>query len=232
MRSGRLSELQSLVPNEFYDASFEDARGVEKAQIHNAGHELRLSLRGVDFCGDDFDGFVPIPEHLDRAKPLFTLSYFDELCSCRLEWIMPLPVEVKGQALTWPLKATLTLGNPAPNRGIDSETLALELTIPRGVLRSRGDSGWFEDELLDLERQLRPEARIRSCITCAFSDYNPAGHGLFGSLACFREVKDEYVHTRTKREVFAVWDRLTEYVQETYSCEEWQARIPDTGYRG
>ena len=85
MRSGRLSELQSPMPNEFYEATFEDARGVEKAQIHNTRNELRLSLRGIDFCGDDFDGFVPIPEHLESARPLFTLSYFDMLCACRLE---------------------------------------------------------------------------------------------------------------------------------------------------
>ena len=145
---------------------------------------------------------------------------------------MPLQIAVDGKVVTWPLKAALTLGNPAPNRGIDSETLALALAAPDGSVTSRGESGWFEDELLDLERQLQPEAQIRSCITCAFSDYSPYGQGLFGTLACFRDVKDEYIQIRSKREVFAVWDRLTEYVQETHACEEWQVRTQGTGYRG
>ena len=35
--------------DETYDAVFTDARGRDTTRIHNDGHELRLSLRGVDF---------------------------------------------------------------------------------------------------------------------------------------------------------------------------------------
>lgn len=70
------------------------------------------------------------------------------------------------------------------------------------------------------------------CITCAYSDYSPYGHGLWGGMACFRNTKAEYLATKTKSDVFRIWDSLTEQVQETYHCPQWQPRIPGTGYRG
>ena len=67
-----------------------------------------------------------------------------------------------------------------------------------GTIASKGTSGWFEDELLDLVRQLDPRESIAACITCAYSDYSPVGHGLFGWLACFRDAKQDYLRIRSK----------------------------------
>ncbi|NUP07554.1 MAG: hypothetical protein HOW73_16015 [Polyangiaceae bacterium] len=214
-----------------YEATFEDARGPETTQIHNDGAELRVSLRGVDFVGSDFDGLSPIETHLERARALFTLQH-DCLCSCRLQWVMPLAIEYRGEIGTALLAATLDLGDPTPNGGISSEVLALELRTPVGTTRSSGHSGWFEDEMLELEKALAGAAHIRSCITCAYADYSPCGHGLFGSLACFRGVKDEYLRVSDKAGIFAIWQRLTEFVQETYLCEQFRRRVPGSGYRG
>jgi hypothetical protein len=73
---------------------------------------------------------------------------------------------------------------------------------------------------------------MRACFSCAFSDYSPAGHGLFGGLACFRGAKEEYAGVQDKRGIFELWSRRTEYVQETHVCEEHRPRVPGTGYRG
>ena len=217
--------------DETYDAVFTDARGRETTRIHNDGHELRLSLRGVDFAGADFDGLSPVGVPTEQAASLFTLAQGD-LCACRLEWTMPLALERDGNRATRALRVMLVLGDPLPTGGVADQSLTLELETPAGMIRSSGKSGWFEDELLELAAALGEGWRIRSCITCAFSDYSPYGHGLFGNLACFRDAKDEYLASEGKQGLFAIWNRHTDFVQETFLCNEYRARAPGTGYRG
>ena len=74
---------------------------------------------------------------------------------------------------------------------------------------------------------------LKACINCAFSDYSPFGHGLFGGLACFRDNKEGYRMVKTKHDLFRVWGTMTGVlVQETFLCREFERRFPDTGYRG
>jgi hypothetical protein len=221
--------VAAVIPG--YDAVFRDARGQEATRIGNDGTELRMTVRGVDFIGSDFDSFAPVGDDLERAAELFVLSR-GELCACQLTWTMPLSVARDGVVSEASLGATLTLGDPAPHGGITSETLLLELQIASMTLRSSGNTGWFEDELLDLVRQLGDRGAIQSCFTCAYSDYSPAGHGLFGSLACFRDVKQAYTAVDSKAALFELWNRMTEYVQETHLCGDYHPRPVGTGYRG
>jgi hypothetical protein len=65
--------------------------------------------------------------------------------------------------------------------------------------------------------------------SCLFSDYSPAGHGLTG-IRCHRGAKQLYLAVRSKPDYWHV--PLTEAVPETYVCNEYQRRIPGTGYRG
>lgn len=69
-------------------------------------------------------------------------------------------------------------------------------------------------------------------MSCAFSDYHPVGNGLFGCLACFRDNKQQYLAAQDKYALMNLWDTHTEYVQETYHCDEFEKRKPGTGYRG
>jgi Family of unknown function (DUF6304) len=214
-----------------YPAVFEDQHGREATTILNDGHELRLSLRGVDFTGSDFDGLSPVAAHHAQAHTLFTL-HRDELCAFRLQWAMPLELDHDGSPGVGVLSASLVLGDPLPNGSLSSQELRLSLTTPAGTVHGSGRSGWFEDELVHICQALTAATRIRSCFTCAFSDYSPCGHGLFGSLACFRGVKDKYLQVRDKEGIFDIWDHMTEFVQETYLCGEFKQRVPGAGYRG
>jgi hypothetical protein len=128
----------------------------------------------------------------------------------------------------------LELGQPRPggNRGIDRETLLLSLSVAGAVIDSKGTSGWFEDELLDILKALPKGMYFRSCFTCAFSDYSPAGNRLFGDLACFRDNKENYRQVSSKQELLALWDSKTEFVQETHLCSAYERRQPGVGYRG
>ena len=80
-----------------------------------------------------------------------------------------------------------------------------------------------------LEQALPPGAQLACCATCLFSDYSPGGHGLTG-IRCHRDAKDQYLAVRSKRDYWSV--PVTEDVPETYLCDEYQRRVPGTGYRG
>ena len=91
--------------------------------------------------------------------------------------------------------------------------------------------------MLDVQRKLPPCTFMKACINCAFSDYSPYGHGLFGNMICFRANKAGYLALPSgedfeKEAYFAVLDTVSEMVQEIHLCPEFQRRKPGTGYRG
>jgi hypothetical protein len=130
------------------------------------------------------------------------------------------------------LEVHLELGEPLPNGCLDRQSLKLRLRFGTQIIASTGRSGWFEDGLLDLQRQMPDHAYMKACINCAFSDYSPYGHGMFGGLACFRGNKAGYRAVTGKMDLFRTWHTMTEFVQETYVCAEFEKRLPGTGYRG
>ncbi|MEQ8787564.1 MAG: DUF6304 family protein [Pirellulaceae bacterium] len=213
-----------------YPATYTDAHGSETTAIDNDGETLRLSVRGVEFVGSDFDSFEPKEAAPEQLRP-FTLNQ-GCLCSCRIECRIPIPVHEGGELLAGSLSVELVLGDPAANGGIDREVLGAVLEYDGQQVVGPGTSGWFEDELLGIQSQLPERVFIKACINCLYSDYSPYGHGLFGSMMCFRNLKSEYLNVRTKQEFWSVHGRQDRFVQETYLCPEFEQRIPGTGYRG
>jgi hypothetical protein len=214
-----------------YPATYSDKRGLEATTIMNDSRELTVSLRGVTLAGVSFDDLEPKPNSDPLLLEQFVLNQ-GSLCACQITCQIPLPVACQGRTVDAILEVHLVLGGPAPNGGIDHEELALTLHVDGQAYKSRGHSGWFEDELLDLQKSLPIGTHMKACINCAFSDYSPYGHGLFGSMACFRGCKQEYLEVRSKDDIFRIWDKNAGFVQETYLCPEFETRRPSTGYRG
>ncbi len=216
-----------------YPTRYQDRSGAVTTSITNDGQHLRMVLRGVEFTGRCFDDWEPV-EGTDPA--LLTSFTFAEggLCSCLIECQIPVAVVVNGRDEQGELLVRLELGNPRPKPrgGIDKEELTLELAVGPAHFRSSSKGGWFDIALAEIQGQLSEGTYVKACINCAFSDYYPAGHGLFGCLACFRGNKQGYRAVKNKGDLFAVWDTMTEFVQETYLCPEFERRIPGTGYRG
>ena len=129
------------------------------------------------------------------------------------------------------MEMCLELGRPAVNGGLDRQALALSIHVGRQAFRSAGTKGWFEDELLSLQSSLPPGTYLKACINCAHSDYSPYGHRMFGGMACFRNLKEEYSQVKDKFDLFRILDKA-EVVQETFLCQEFEKRLPGTGYRG
>jgi hypothetical protein len=214
-----------------YPARYSDRSGEEPILVRNDGKILSVTIRGVTFQGSDFDALESMPGTDPDLLSSFTLQQ-NALCFCVIDVEIPVPIATPHGVTEGVLAAHLELGNPAPNGGIDREFLSLRLGLGDRVLTSRGWPGWFEDELADLQRQMPEGTYLKACISCAFSDYSPLGHGLFGGLACFRDNKAGYRSVRTKRDLFEVWGTMTEFVQETFLCPVFERRAPGTGYRG
>ncbi|CAN5303467.1 hypothetical protein BH10PLA2_BH10PLA2_31040 [soil metagenome] len=214
-----------------YAATYTDANGSETTTISNDGANLALSLRGVEFVGCDFDSLEPTgasPEQLQS----FTLNQ-GSLCSCRIQCRIPVPVQECGKLFEGWLSIELVLGNPGPKGGLDREELGIVLEYNGQQWAGSGKSGWFEDELLDIQGQLPEGTFFNACINCLYSDYSPADHGLFGGMLCYRNLKAEYLSIKSKREFLVLLHRREDRsVQETYLCHEFERRVPGTGYRG
>lgn len=222
--------------NMTYPARYKDQYGSETTAIHNDGALLTMVVRGVRFEGNDFDSFEPkdCPDPTQLSS--FTFLH-GGLCFCVIEADIALPVVTPTEAVVGLLTFVLELGEPLPTGQMNRERLTLRLAVNDQTYHSDGKSGWFEDEMLDVQRKLPSGTFIKACINCAFSDYSPYGHGLFGNMICFRANKVGYQALPSgadfeKDAYFGVMDTVSEMVQETYLCPEFERRKPGTGYRG
>ena len=217
--------------NESYPAIYRDKLGEEITIINNDGQLLSITIRGVTFTGQEFDSLEAATPLQETLLDSFTLRNTD-LCDCEIECDMPLIILSKEEPLSANLHIHLILGAPLPNGGLENEKLQLRLDINEKSYLSCGKHGWFEDELLELQAALPNGSYMKCCFNCAFSDYHPVGSGCFGTLACFRDNKREYLKVKNKTALFQIWNTMTEWVQETYLCPEFEKRVPGTGYRG
>ncbi len=219
-----------------HPARYRDRSGPEETTILNDGVVLTMVVRGVQFRGRDFDGFEPQGVADPAQLASFTFQH-GSLCFCVIEADIPVPVVTPTGTVDGLLTFELELGEPLPTGQMNQERLALRLAFNGQTYSSDGKSGWFEDEMLDVQRKLPPGTFMRACINCAFSDYSPYGHGLFGNMICFRANKAGYLALPTgadfsKSAYFAVLQTVSETVQESHLCPEFERRQPGTGYRG
>ena len=205
---------------------YRDGRGSEQIGFETDGTSLKTQIRGVVFEGVDFDGLTS-----SEQSELFTYWQGD-LCECKLILDVPIRLVTPEGLRQTVMKAEVGLGSPGAKGGLDEVSVSASLTEPEFSIQSPGDSGWFEDELLSLSNALPAGFGIQACITCGLSDYSPYGHGTFGSMACFRDAAEDYRQVGSKEDIFALWNRLTEYVQETHYCDQFEERPKGRGYRG
>jgi hypothetical protein len=219
-----------------YPARYKDRFGEETTTILNDGETLTIVVRGIRFQGNDFDAFEP--QGVSDPAQLSSFTFLHEsLCFCVIEADIPVPVVIPSGKVDGLLTFELELGEPLPTGQMDRERLKLRLAMNQQTFCSQGKTGWFEDEMLDLQSQLPTGTLMKVCFNCAFSDYSPYGHGLFGSMICFRANKTGYLTMASgedfdKDDYFNVMETVSERVQEIYLCPEFERRAPGTGYRG
>ena len=185
-----------------------DAAGTVNTFIENDGGTLTMNLRGTIFEGYSFDSFVPTD-----ATPPEQLSHFafwhNALVGYELRSEWPVRLLALGESVETKLDLFLKIGLPEPGQGerLDAFAFSLSLIYAGRVFTTGKDSGDFETELLGLEAQMPDEIFFHACISCAFSDYSPYGSGFSGTLACFRDTKEEYRQVRGKN-IDVFWPRM------------------------
>jgi hypothetical protein len=214
-----------------YPARYRDEHGEEETTLRNDGKTLRMRVRGVEFSGAIFDDFEPEEGTDASALAPFRLSQ-NALYGYTIDFDMPMPTVANGVDTEAILHVRVALGVLDERGGLDREEIHLTLRYADNEYCGSGHSGWFEDELLEIQKTLPEGVYMQACINCAFSDYSPYGHQVFGDMACFRDNKEGYLQVNSKADIFRVWGTATELVQETYLCPEFQRRKPGMGYRG
>lgn len=206
---------------------YRDRKGCDAVVLATDGQRLRIRIRGVDFEGESFDDLGPVGG-IPPESGMFALAD-GALTDCVLEWDLPLPVVVAGAPRQATLSCLLSLRRVEPD-------LHLALHLDGAVYESARAESDFAAALAAVQRILPDGVRLQTCIACAFSDYFPApGRGLSGGLACFRGAKDAYRGTAGEDDVLDLWDQRSGFVQEIWSCREFEARPAEgagTGHRG
>ena len=213
-----------------YSAKYTDRNSCEAITFNYDGEILQTTIRGVEFRGSEFDDLEPSNNTPVDLLKQFTFSD-NALCSCCLECEIPIDVCSQDKIFPGILSIAVILGNPKTNGSIDCEQVQITLTYNSNKFKSYGVSGWFEEELLEIQAQLPKHTLMRICFNCLYSDYSPLGHGLFGCMMCFRNIKSEYLTVKSKADFWSIHNRYDRFVGETYCCSEFEPRISGTGYR-
>jgi Family of unknown function (DUF6304) len=223
-----------MMDSQVFAGTYEDAAGVEAITWRLEGSdrcgiprlEVSTTIRAVPVWGFDFDGLEPADPHDPRARTL-TLNSAGELHDCVLGGDLPCSVIVAGQRRDAAIRFALDLRHDAEAEPHRSSNLRLSMAIDTAIIQVTDE--WFEDGLLRLQDALPPHIQLMCCVTCQYSDYSPAGHGLMG-MRCHRDAKQRYLAVKSKADYWSV--PVTEEVPETYRCPDYQRRIAGTGYRG
>jgi hypothetical protein len=165
-----------------YPTRFTDKRGTEETTVRNDNTNLSITLRGVQFSGLDFDMLEASADTPKESLTKFALSPFRCLCECVLDVEIETSVLLGDEERNGVLTGHLELGAPIASGGLDRESLRLSLRVNSEEYSSDGATGFFELELLSLLRRMPTSIRPKICFTCAYSDYHPIGHGLFGGM--------------------------------------------------
>lgn len=239
-----------------YLAHYQDRFGKETTSIRNDGKMLRMTVRGVEFSGKAFDSLDPSADSDKSQLDTFHL-YLGALCACEIECEIPVVVVDHVEEIQGVMTARYEFGLPndegqgtrfvrfiestedkglgliEDDRAIDPMRLKLELAYDGQLLSSRGQNLYwsFDEQLSEIKEQLPQGVHLKTCWSCAFSDYDVAGSGSFGSLACFRNHKEEYRKVSGKAALNRLWNQRAELVQEIHLCPEFEPRQSGAGYR-
>jgi hypothetical protein len=203
-----------------YPGKYINERGEEIITIENDGQDLSIVIRGIRFEGSNLS-FLHIVDPLpldEKQSALFSLTG-DELINYELEFEMPIPVAFGNE--TWPgiLHVRFRSEQP-PGKNIDEKMDVRLVWANHEIPFMNIDSGF--DGLYLLQKAMPHGHLIKCCLNCAFSEYSPLNNG---SFACFRNNKQGILAVRSKSNLFRVWNSMTEYVQETHLCSEFQSKI-------
>ncbi len=210
-----------------YPATYRNAHGEEHTQIEKDGQTLRMIVRGVELVADDPDSFSPMgspPSNLFARLPMS----FGYVCSYVLDFDVTVYVVTDGQSAEGLLRLRYDMGEPrgdgSINRGLNREDITASLTYNNLTLTTAKSYGLLEEAVDDIQVALPAGTYLKVCLNCVFG-LEGYGCGVFASLGCFRDEKEQARQVKSMFDVIRLWDRKTEFVQGLYVCPQFERRL-------
>lgn len=203
-----------------YKAIYRDKHGTEISEFQSNGSELKIELRGIEFSGNCFE---ELEGKIDENK--FDYVEYEgvkdrgDLTDCKFNLEIPLSVVRGEKEINKILQTEVQLGE-SENYGI-----TIKIESEKEFISTSRSFGYFEDAIIDIQNQLPNEERLKCCLSCKFSHYNPYGNGMFGYLFCFKKIKEKTNQVEDKDSLFDLWKTADKEnkifcVQEVHVCEE------------
>lgn len=212
----------TIIPTTYIDKT-----GSVETTITNDGEVLTLVVDNIEFKSKFYDDFAFATT--GNKPERFSLNIYNELTDCRLLCQVPLTLLRNGEDFKTILTVDLELNAPAAD---DYKTNAIfSLTIENKQITTNKVQ-LFEGGLAALQELLPKNCKLKCCYGCSFSDYGVYGQGFFGTMLCFRNIKDKYLSVCDKDSYMDIMNDNDRFVQETYLCGDFQVRTKGTGYRG
>lgn len=201
-----------------FNTTFEDKGGQEISHFESDGSILKINLRGVDFSGTSFEYLEPSSEQLEKGKELFELNQDNELTSCKMLVSIPLRVRCNENLIETNLDLEIKIGDR------DSPTTKkFSINLDEtdfDIIDDQEKAMFFESLLISLQKKIPIDYKINSCLFCALSHYSVYGSDNYGTLICYKELKDKILFVKNKSDFLDLTDNKGFDVQETFYCSE------------
>ncbi len=229
-----------MVGNSKYKGLFENDLGTSEIVIENNFEYLKFKLGTFIFEGTSFDDFelLNYENYLNSSSKQFSLNPIKsgqkivyELCDCIITVCIPTLIKniETNEVFNVSLEIKVKIGKSFGNGFTSDPQVVLSLTISDQTFSATNYD--FEDAANEIKNQMKSKYKFNNCFGCNFSDYSPYGKSIFGSMLCFKNQKEKYSKVKDKSSFFSL-DKEDQIVQETYSCEEFEIRKNNIGYRG
>lgn len=200
-----------------YSVKYKDKYGEIKTEIDTDGNTMNLTLRGIEFKGVDFEG---LEGKIDESKFEYVIyeNGIGDLTNFELTVAIPINIIWNGKEVIGNITAFVSTGN-------ENSIVRLKLKTEFGIFEDEKEYGYFEDALLGIQKKLPKNTKIKTCLSCKYSNYHPVGNGMFGGLNCFRNLKKDVEKICDKSDLMNLWDKGVENnstfnVQEVFVCNE------------
>ncbi|GGG52442.1 DUF6304 family protein [Bizionia arctica] len=200
-----------------YSAKYKDKFGELETKIYSDGSSLNLTLRGIQFEGTDFEGLEGI---VDESKFEYVLyeNGIGDLTNFELMAVIPVNIVRNKKEIIGNLETFIATGN-------NNSVVRLKLETEYDTFLSEKEYGYFEDAIIGIQEKLPENTKIKTCLSCKYSNYHPIGNGMFGGLNCFKNLKEDVENVSGKSDLMVMWDKGMENkktfnVQETFVCDD------------
>ena len=210
-----------------YKVKYKDKFGEEETEISSDGSTMYITLRSIQFEGTDFEAFEG---EVDKRKFDYEM-YQDgtgELTNFRMEVVFPIKIYHTKKIVNEKIKFEIEVGKELEIDGLESIVNSIELNTSFGNFKSTKKIEWFEDAIIEIQNMLPKKTQIKTCLSCKYSNYHPVGNGMFGTLYCFKKIKNKINTFNNKYDLMNIWTKEAIgneeifNVQEIFDCSEHQ----------